>query len=171
MTRARRLPVAAALLALAGCGGSPPAPQNASPENSAPAPAPVTLVLPDNFSVFATVAADTGARERGLMGVSQVPPGQGMLFVFPQPMPVRFWMKNCLTPIDMVFMDESGRVLHSENAAPICAADPCPLYGPPGDAPVQFVLELGPGEAARHGLKPGTTLPLPEKTRLLAVAR
>ena len=105
------------------------------------------------------------------MEVSQLPAGQGMLFVFPQPRPERFWMKNCLIPLDMVFMDDAGTIRYVADHAPICTADPCPTYGPDENTAVRFVLELAAGEAARHGLKPGVVLPIPDTPALKAAAR
>ena len=166
----RRAVLPAILIAAAACAPRPDSAPSAASAPAPTAPTSVTLALPDGFAVFAQLALDDASRQHGLMGVSQVPPGQGMLFVFPRPFPARFWMKNCLTPIDMVFADTDGRVLHVENAAPVCTADPCPTYGPEGDATVRVVLELGPGEAAAHGFKPGAILALPDRDALYAAA-
>ncbi len=158
---------------LAGGGCRPPesaaAPPPAAP--SAPRPAEITLRLPDSAAVTATLAMDGPSRERGLMYVDHLAGDRGMLFVFPQPQPERFWMKNCLIPLDMVFMDAAGKVVFVADHVPICTADPCPNYGPPETQNVQLVLELGAGEAARHGLRPGVTLEIPEREKLKAEAR
>jgi uncharacterized membrane protein (UPF0127 family) len=80
-------------------------------------------------------------------------------------------MKNCLIPLDMVFMDDTATVRHIADHAPICTADPCPTYGPDESVAVRFVLELAAGEAARHGLKPGVVLAIPDAPALKAAAR
>jgi uncharacterized membrane protein (UPF0127 family) len=162
---------------LAGAGCQPPAsapappPSSATASTPAPAPAELTLRLPDSAAVTAPLALDDRSRQLGLMHVDHLPADRGMLFVFPEPQPERFWMKNCLIPLDMVFMDEKGKVVFVADHVPICTADPCPNYGPAESVMVQLVLELGAGEAARHGLRPGVTLELPELEKLKAEAR
>ena len=103
---------------------------------------------------FAVEMADDDAeRARGLMFREKMGAGQGMLFVYPAPQPVAFWMKNTLIPLDMVFLDGAGRVtaVH-ENAVP---GDLTPI---PGPADTLMVLEIGGGLARRIGLAPGAAL-------------
>ncbi|MBP7241193.1 DUF192 domain-containing protein [Amaricoccus sp.] len=100
------------------------------------------------------VADDEAERARGLMFRESLPRFGGMLFVYETPQPVAFWMKNTLIPLDMLFFDAAGRLaaLH-ENAVP---GDLTPISG--GPAPVQFVLELAGGSAARLGVAPGAEM-------------
>ena len=53
-----------------------------------------------------------------------------MLFLFADEGVHRFWMKNTMIPLDMVWMDADGRVLFVSADTPPCKADPCPNYGP-----------------------------------------
>jgi uncharacterized membrane protein (UPF0127 family) len=104
-------------------------------------------------------------RERGLMCVVRIPSGKGMLFVFAPPDRVQgFWMKNTLVALDMVFVTAAGRV--SSVAAQI---SPTPAGTTDTDVARrdgigQFVIELGGGDAARHGIVRGTKLALPAFT-------
>src|SRR5262245_26903223 len=41
---------------------------------------------------------------RGLMYRTDLADGRGMLFVFPEESDHRFWMKNTLIPLDMIFI-------------------------------------------------------------------
>ncbi len=158
------------LVLLHGAACRPPG-SAAAPPPPAQLPAEITLRLPDSAALTAPLALDDRTRQQGLMQVDHLPADRGMLFVFPRPQPEKFWMKNCLIPLDMVFMDAAGTVVFVADHVPICTADPCPNYGPPETQEVQLVLELGAGEAARHGLRPGVTLELPELERLKAEAR
>jgi uncharacterized membrane protein (UPF0127 family) len=108
---------------------------------------------------------DEVTRERGLMCVVRIPPGKGMLFVFAPPdRPHAFWMKNTLVGLDMVFVSAAGRVTS------VAADVPATPNGTSDDAVArrggfgQFVIELGAGDAARHGIVKGTKLALPALT-------
>jgi uncharacterized membrane protein (UPF0127 family) len=67
-------------------------------------------------------------------------------------------MKNTMIPLDMIWMDEVGKVLFISADTPPCRADPCPTYGPEG--PVRNVLEIAGGKAKAEGVKVGSVLKL-----------
>ena len=76
-----------------------------------------------------------------------------MLFVYERPQVVSFWMRNTLIPLDMIFMDETGRVARiHENAVPL---DETGIEG--GDG-IQFVLEINGGLAGQLGIVEGSQL-------------
>lgn len=115
-----------------------------------------TLWLRGEFGTarFAVAVADTGAeRSQGLMNVEKMAMAQGMLFVYPRPQSVAFWMKNTLIPLDILFADERGVVqkVHA-NAIP---QDLTPI---PGGDNIQYVLEINGGLAASLGLAPGVEM-------------
>ncbi len=103
------------------------------------------------FSV--EVADDATEAARGLMHRETLPASAGMLFIYPSPRRVSFWMENTLIPLDIVFADMTGTVtrVHA-NAVPLdrTAID--------GGAGVQFVLEINGGLAAALGIGPGAVL-------------
>ncbi len=102
------------------------------------------------FTVQAEVVADPASRERGLMFRRKLGPDKGMLFVFPKEGVHMFWMKNTLIPLDMVFIDNSGRVVGIvHHANPL---DETPV-GP--DKPSMYVVELPAGTAGQHGIVNG----------------
>lgn len=103
------------------------------------------------FSV--EIADEPRERARGLMYRRTLPRGAGMLFVYEHPQNVRFWMKNTLIPLDMLFLDRSGRVTRiHEMARP---GDLTPIDG--GDA-VFAVLEINGGLARRYGITEGSVM-------------
>ena len=103
---------------------------------------------------FSVEVADTVAeRSQGLMNRPSLATAAGMLFVYDKPQHARFWMKNTLIPLDMIFADATGVVtrVHS-NAVPL---DPTSIDGGEG---VQLVLEINGGLAKRLGVAEGAVL-------------
>ena len=147
--------VAATAFGCGGTGGQPAAPAP-RPSPAAPAGPRATFVAPNGETGSLEIAATDAAREKGLMGRASVPRGEGMVFVFDAPGEHAFWMLHCLTPLDLVWLDQAGTVVHLVEAAPICEAEPCPYYS--AGAPAAMVVEFGPGEARRMGIVPGATL-------------
>ncbi len=89
-------------------------------------------------------------REHGLMFRKSLGAYEGMLFDFYREMPVTFWMKNTLIPLDMVFIAADGTVRHVHaNATPL-STDTIP-----SEYPVRAVLEINGGTARLLGIKPG----------------
>jgi uncharacterized membrane protein (UPF0127 family) len=96
------------------------------------------------------------AQRVGLMQRPHLAPGHGMLFIYPSPNPVAFWMKNTLIPLDILFFDAALHLVASHPNAQPCQADPCPHYA--SNQPVRYVLELPAGTASRLGVTPGAQL-------------
>jgi uncharacterized membrane protein (UPF0127 family) len=70
-----------------------------------------------------------------------------------------YWMHNVKVPLDIIWMDSSRRVVEISANTPGCDGKPasdCPSYG--GAVPSSFVLEIGAGLAARHGIREGVVL-------------
>jgi uncharacterized protein len=142
------LPVLLAMVFFAGVG-------NTQSENYATAV--VTIVSASGKHSFNVELAETPAQmEQGLMFRQQLPPDAGMLFDFKQPTMATMWMHNTLIPLDMLFVDEHGRIVNiHQRAVPqsdaiIAAA-----------APVRVVIELNGGTTARLGIKPGDQVLFP----------
>ena len=114
---------------------------------------------------IASVAIDTGSRKvafrvevavtpeehaRGLMYRSELAADAGMIFVFEQPSVQRFWMKNTLIPLDMIFIGKDRKIVGIvEDAVPETETER--MVG----APSQYVLEIGGGLSTRLGIKRG----------------
>ncbi len=95
-------------------------------------------------------------RARGLMFRESLPRFGGMLFVYPEPEPVAFWMRNTLIPLDMLFFDETGRLTRiHENAVPL---DETPI---PGGNDILYVLEVNGGTVASLGIELGAEMRSP----------
>ncbi|HXC61610.1 MAG TPA: DUF192 domain-containing protein, partial [Nitrospiria bacterium] len=106
------------------------------------------------FSTGTTIqaeVADTEAkRQLGLMFRKSLPQDRAMLFIFDRPDLYYFWMKNCLFPIDMVWLDQKKRIVNVTSNVPPCLSDPCPTYQPASKA--LYVIETVGGFANENGL-------------------
>ena len=89
----------------------------------------------------------------GLQRRPKLPPQRGMWFAFESPTPAYFWMYLTPEPLDMVFVSRQQVVAVVAQARP-CLQLPCPNYG--AGQPVDGVIELAGGEAARLGIVVGT---------------
>jgi len=99
------------------------------------------------------VADDFKERARGLMFRESMARFSGMLFVYPAPAKVAFWMKNTLIPLDMIFLDETGTVTRiHENAIP---GNLAPI---PGGDDILAVLEVNGGLARKLGIPQGAQM-------------
>lgn len=101
--------------------------------------------------------ADTPEKQTlGLGKRVDLPPGQGMVFVYESAGQRCFWMKDMGFPIDIVWLDSQQRVVTIESEL---SPDTYPkTYCPSKDA--QYVVELYPGTAVKAGLNLGDTIDL-----------
>lgn len=103
------------------------------------------------------VADDDAERAQGLMFRDALEEGRGMLFIHEREEPQAYWMKNTRIPLDILYFDESRRLVSQQRDVPACTlGDGCPPY--PSAAPARFVLELNAGEAKRLGLQDGAEI-------------
>lgn len=113
---------------------------------------------------FEVEVVDTAeGRAQGLMDRETLPRFSGMLFVYPEPGPVAFWMRNTLIPLDMLFFDPTGTLTRiHKNAVP---RDETPI---PGGDNVLYVLEINGGLSEGLGIDVGAELRHPAVDENLA---
>ena len=116
----------------------------------------ISYVMLKQHRFVVELADDDASRTKGLMNRAHMAKDHGMLFTFPGEMPLAFWMKNTLIPLDMFFFDSQMRLVSVQQNVPPCKADPCQSY--PSAGPAMYVLELNAGLAAKLGVKPGDKL-------------
>jgi uncharacterized membrane protein (UPF0127 family) len=103
------------------------------------------------FRVY--LAQTSEQRARGLMFVKTLPPDAGMLFIYEQPRMISMWMKNTFIPLDMLFIEQGGRIVHiAENATPHS------LESISSTRPALAVLEVNGGTVSRLGILVGDTV-------------
>jgi len=108
------------------------------------------------FSV--EVAETSEEHELGLMFRDSMPADHGMIFVFQDESPRRFWMKNTRIPLDIMYFDKDLKMVSLSADTPPCRVARCPSY--PSVAPAKYVLELNAGSAASLGVGVGDKLTL-----------
>lgn len=117
-----------------------------------------SISTPKGSIIFAEIADTPDKRAQGLMHRPSIPPDQGMLFLFPELGYWTFWMKNTKVPLDILWLDKIGTIIHIESHVPICTRtdDHCPRYYSHKQS--WQVLELKAGMAKKLELIPGNQL-------------
>lgn len=99
-------------------------------------------------------------RQRGLMGVENLPREGGMLFRFPEDSSGGFWMRDTLIPLSIAFLAADGSVVAVLDMDP-CTADPCPVHDP--GVAYRAALEVNQGRFDDLGLgESGWRVDIPE---------
>jgi uncharacterized membrane protein (UPF0127 family) len=93
--------------------------------------------------------AETDAQKiRGLMFQNELPDDQGMIFVFSQEQVVPIWMLNMQFPLDIIWFDADGNVVHLEKNIPPCKSAletaTCTVQNADGKK-AKYVLEVNAG--------------------------
>jgi uncharacterized protein len=92
---------------------------------------------------------------QGLMYRREMASDAGMVFVYQRAGKVSMWMKNTLIPLDMVFIDDSGKITKIVERTTPMSLDIISSGGP-----VRGVLELNGGTTSRLGVKAGDRVTL-----------
>ena len=96
------------------------------------------------------LAATAEEKACGLMKRPRLAAFQGMLFRQTPPGPAYFWMKNTPAPLDMIFIDAEGHIIHV-----IEHATPYSTTARGTDLPTTGILELRAGMANRLAIELG----------------
>ena len=131
--------LAAAPVLLAGCGALTGCDDKVSADNA--------KVKISGQTFYLETAMDDTKRFRGLSERTHIEENGGMLFVFSQPRPPSlggFVMRDCPVPIDILYLDRSGRVVTSY------AMTPEPPRGPGEGKPGQKASDRPTPEDAKY---------------------
>lgn len=112
-----------------------------------------TLLELGNTRFQVETALTEEEHRRGLMKRPSLPAKTGMLFIYPTPTRVSFWMKDTLIPLDLLFFDQNGRLVQYMDDLPPCLRDDCPRYNSNGY--ISYALELQAGTRRRLGVDKG----------------
>jgi len=101
------------------------------------------------------IAALPAELQQGLMFRQTMGSDEGMLFVFTTPQQMGFWMRNTILPLDIGYIDSTGKL---KEIYPMYPLDEKPVAS--RSHAIQYCLEMNQGWYARHGVKAGAALDL-----------
>ena len=107
----------------------------------------------DSVKLVVEVADSESERRQGLMNREKLEDGKGMWFVFQDEAPRRFWMKNTLIPLDIIFFNGKKEAVKIVEGMAPCKVATCPTYS--SDVPAMFALELPAGYVSKRGIVVG----------------
>ena len=108
----------------------------------------------DGQQILIEIADTREERELGLGKRESLEENHGMLFVFDQPAPYGFWMKDTNFPLDIIWIDQGKRIIYiKEDVQPSSFPN---VYSP--TSPARYVLEVNAGYAKAHQIKVGDEL-------------
>ncbi|MCV0430316.1 DUF192 domain-containing protein [Nitrosopumilus sp.] len=117
-------------------------------------------ILVDDVALEVQIADSEPRRVRGLMFQDQLPYDQGMIFVFDEPGLYSLWMLNMQFPLDMIWFDQDGSVVHIEKNVPPCKTaleiTTCQSVVPENEA--SFVLEVTSGFVDQNNITTNSKL-------------
>jgi len=122
---------------------------------------PIGLIKVDDVILEVQIADTEPSRVRGLMFQDELPLDQGMLFVFSESGLYSLWMLNMQFPIDMIWFDGDGKIVHIKTNVPPCVipieiAAGCPSFIPDGEA--TYILEVTSGFVKQNNITKDSVL-------------
>ena len=99
------------------------------------------LVSVGGAKIMAILSTTPDSQSKGLAIKDNLNENEGMLFVFDSPQKYSFWMKDMKFPIDIIWINSTGQIVHIEKNLPPCVLWlPCPSYAPNDNS--MYVLEV-----------------------------
>jgi len=112
----------------------------------------VSIKLGDGIFV-ARVADTDSSRKKGLSGVAHLGANEGLLMVFDDEDTWDIWMKDMKVPLDIIWLDGGGEVVHRVKNAPIDDGEPR-IFSP--NRPARYVLEVPAGTIDSRSINIGS---------------
>ena len=113
---------------------------------------PTTKLSIGKHTLTAELAASPAEQQTGLMNRFSLKPDHGMLFVFREPQPLAFWMKNTFIALSIAYIDARGRIIDIEDMAPQTENTH------PSSGPALYALEMKKGWFKEHGISVGASV-------------
>ena len=151
------LPLLLAMILFVACTGHHLKYQSSPPPPFSDSPTGILDFLQSDGSVKASITveiADTPETQmRGLMGRSDLSINKGMLFVFQQLKPRKFWMKNTRISLDIIFIGTDECIVNiAESTTPMSEQH----YR--SDGPIKYAVEVRAGFVKRFKIDSSTCI-------------
>ncbi len=98
-------------------------------------------------SINIEIADTKETRQRGLMNRRGIGLSEGMLFMFPAPDMLSFWMRNTALPLDIIFIDKDLNIVNIARRTKPLSDDFIRAT-----ALAQYVVEVRGGVSERYGI-------------------
>ena len=96
------------------------------------------------------IADNEAETTQGLMYRRSMPDSCGMVFIFPDSQPRSFWMKNTYLPLDILFLDESKKIVTIQANRTPFSEEAIPSF-----ENAKYVLEVNAGYCKRKSVEKG----------------
>ena len=96
------------------------------------------------------IADNEAETTQGLMYRRTMPDSCGMVFIFADSQPRNFWMKNTYLPLDILFLDESKKIVTIQANRTPFSEEQSPSF-----ENAKYVLEVNAGYCKRKGIEKG----------------
>ena len=117
----------------------------------------IHVSFPNNHVIKAEVADTPEKLLFGLAFRDHIPVDEGMLYIFDESSAHQVWTKEFRVPVDIIWVDESKKIVFVVESASPCSGDPCPWYGPPPQN-ARYVLETNDGFVKNSNIELGMQL-------------
>lgn len=115
----------------------------------------------DNKMLDVQIAETDAQKVRGLMFQNQLPEDQGMIFVNSEEQVVPIWMLNMQFPLDVIWFDADGNVIHIAKNVPPCKSAletaTCTVQNADGKK-AKYVLEVDAGFTDKYHIIEGSKM-------------
>ncbi len=101
-------------------------------------------------TIEAEIADEPHEQAAGLMGRTKLEEGQGMLFVFPSPQHMNFWMRDTLIPLSIAYLNAGGLIREIYEMQPLEENSVSSIFND-----LVYALEVPAGWFQQNGILPG----------------
>lgn len=96
------------------------------------------------------IAENDTERQKGLMFRPFLSDSVGMLFVFDEPSPQSFWMRNTMISLDIIYVGQDKKIVSIQKKAKPYSEESLPSFGN-----AQYVVEVNGGYCDKYGIQVG----------------
>lgn len=109
-----------------------------------------------------TVAYSRQAQMKGLMGVTELKEGEGMIFIYDTPQMLSFWMKNTMIPLSIAYVQSDGRIVQIHDMQPELDKPDWELRSYQSTELAKYAIEVPAGWFYKAGVKESTKIKIPK---------